>query len=59
MEAELKAECGGEPTDGYASYKDALAFFLQEINVVNALEFLPELSQPMLFLNLPEKEPEQ
>jgi hypothetical protein len=59
IEAGLKAERGGEPTDGYASYKDALAFFLQEINVVNALEFFPELSQPMLPLNLQEKEPEQ
>jgi len=59
MEAGLKAECGGEPTKGYASYKDALAFFLNEINVINALEYFPELSQPMLPLNLPEKEPEQ
>lgn len=59
LEAGLRAEHGGEPTEKYASYKDALDFFLQEINVVNALEFFPELSQPMLPLNLPDKEPEK
>ena len=54
----LKAECVAEPTERYASYKDALAFFLNEINVIDALEYFPELSQPMLPLNLPEKESE-
>lgn len=54
----LKAERGGEPTATYASYKDALASFLKEINVINATEHFLELSQPMLPLNLPEKEPE-
>jgi hypothetical protein len=58
MEAGLKAECGGQATERYASYRDALVFFLNEINVINTLEYFPEFSQPMLALNLPEKEPE-
>jgi hypothetical protein len=59
MESGLRVESGGEPTEGYASYKDALAFFLKEVNVINASEYFPELTQPMLPLNLPGKEPEQ
>jgi hypothetical protein len=58
LEAGLRAEHGAEASAGYASYKDALAFFLKEINVVNAIEFFPELSQPTLPFELPEKEPE-
>ena len=56
--AGLRAEHGAEPTDGYASYGAALSFFLTEINVINALEYFPELSQPMLPLNISEKESE-
>ena len=57
VEGGLRGERGAESTEAYASYKDALAFFLREINVINASEYLPELSQPMLPLNLPENEP--
>jgi hypothetical protein len=54
LTAGLRAESGAEATARYASYNDALAFFLDEINVINAFEYFPELSQPMLPLNLPE-----
>lgn len=54
--AGLRAEHGAEVTDRYASFRDALAIFLNEINVINALEYFPELSQPMLPLNIQEKE---
>jgi hypothetical protein len=57
IEAGLRAEYGAEPAEGYASYREALVFFLKEVNVVNSGEYFPELSQPMLPLNLPEKEP--
>ena len=58
IEAGLRAERGAELTEGYGSYKEALTFFLKEANVLNAAEYFPEHAQPMLPLNLPEKEPE-
>lgn len=58
IEAGLRAERGGKLVEGYASYRDALAFFLRETNVINATEYFPELNQPMLALNLPEKDTE-
>jgi hypothetical protein len=56
IETGLKAEYGAEPTETYASYRDAFAFFLNEIRVINALDYFPELSQPMLPLNLTENQ---
>ncbi|MCX5873214.1 MAG: hypothetical protein NTY51_08285 [Deltaproteobacteria bacterium] len=54
----LRPEFGGEVTEGYGCYKDALSFFLREINLINAGEYFPELSQPGLDLNLVEQERE-
>jgi hypothetical protein len=56
--AGLRAERGAELTEGYGSYREALVFFLKEVNIVNAGEYFPEHAQPMLPLNLLEKEPE-
>ena len=56
IDAGLRAEHGAEVTDRYASFRGALVIFLNEINVINALEYFPELSQPMLPLNIQEKE---
>jgi hypothetical protein len=58
IEIGLKADHGAEPTEAYASYKDALVFFLNEINVINAWDYFPELCQPMLPLNLAEDLPQ-
>jgi len=58
LEAGLRAEHGATLSREYASYRDALTFFLREINVINAFDFFPELSQPMLPLDLPGKETE-
>jgi hypothetical protein len=57
IEAGLRPECGGELSEGYASYRDALAFFLRRINVINALEHFPEFSQLTLPLDLEENQP--
>jgi len=58
IEAGLRAERGGKLAEGYASFREALDFFLRETNVINATEYFPELNQPMLPLNLPEKDTE-
>jgi len=55
IEAGLRAERGGEPTDAYASYLEALRYFLRIVNVTNVDEFFPNLRQ--LELNLGWVEP--
>ncbi|MBI1815342.1 MAG: hypothetical protein HYR72_10220 [Deltaproteobacteria bacterium] len=45
IEAGLRAERGGEPTDAYASYLEALRYFLKVINVTNTDEYFPNLRQ--------------
>lgn len=45
MEAGLRAERGGEKTEAYASYEQALQYFLQVINVTNADKFFPDRRQ--------------
>ena len=45
LEARLKAERGGERTDAYDSYLEALRYFLKVVNVTNADEFFPNLRQ--------------
>jgi len=50
LEAGQKPEKGGEETTAYASYEDALTYFLTIINVQNVDEFFPDRRQPPLFL---------
>jgi hypothetical protein len=45
LDVGLRAERGGEPTDAYASYLEALRYFLKIVNVTNADEFFPNLRQ--------------
>jgi len=52
----LRAERGGEVTDTYASYDQALHHFLRVIHAVNAEEYFPGLQAPLL--PFPEKEGE-
>ena len=56
IEAGLRAERGGEATDAYASYTQALLYFLKRINVLNVEDFFPGLSQ--LPFNYEREEPE-
>jgi hypothetical protein len=46
--AGLRGERGAEVTEAYASYKDALMFFLKEIRVINAVDYFPDFLQPTL-----------
>lgn len=41
----LRAECGAEPTSEYASYREALAYFLKAVTVKNANEFFSDIYQ--------------
>jgi hypothetical protein len=45
LEAGFRAERGGEPTSHYASYEEALAYFVKVANVKNASEFFPNVLQ--------------
>lgn len=45
LEAGLRAELGGDPTSDYASYEEALAWFLKAVNVKNAGEHFPGVFQ--------------
>ena len=49
IEAGLRPEKDGEETDAFASYRDALVYFLKTINVTKAEQFFPELHQSRLF----------
>ena len=45
IEAGLRAEKGGEPTNGYGSYDQALSYFCQVINLKNVDQYFPRKVQ--------------
>jgi hypothetical protein len=58
IEAGMRPERGAEPTDKYASYRDALRVFLETIGVTNMDEYFPDLRQMALALD-ERKEPQE
>ena len=44
--ADLRPEAGAEATKAYASYEEALSFFLETVNVVNTDEHFPDWRGP-------------
>ncbi len=54
LEIGARAEKDGEPTDGYASYLQALHYFLRAVNVTNASQYFPQALQLEMNLNVDE-----
>ncbi|MCX6640793.1 MAG: hypothetical protein NTW14_09975 [bacterium] len=46
----VRAERGGEGTDNFASFEEALNFILKYANITNALEYFPDVYQTQLTL---------
>jgi hypothetical protein len=51
----LRAERGGQPTTEYASYREALSYFLRTINVENLKEHFPGINQGLLWSSINEE----
>lgn len=49
IDAGERPEKGGEATDSYNSYKEALRYFLLTTNVLNAEDYFPDFRQDTLF----------
>ena len=49
LDAGLRGETNAQATDLYASYEEALRFFLKVANATNAQEFFPDVYAPSLF----------
>jgi len=47
IEQGLLPEKGGDHTETYASYLQALSYFLKAVNVINADEYFPDIQLPL------------
>lgn len=57
LDAGLRGEASAKATDSYASYDEAVRFFLNVVHVVNAQEFFPDVYAPSLFADREEPKP--